>query len=168
VIFLLIEFPLRQQKLCVFYFPLCLIFVDTCCTHFIFRSQFQFSHLNSFLEIIKKMEFLFLLKRLNFLLVCDWPHSVFGQNHLFVKMLLSGIPLFRVMSEDSAQFSSQKFSESLSTVRTTCLTVRTPVRPSIIRLDDVHFPFGPLLYREATVPSCIHPDVLIARPDASQ
>jgi hypothetical protein len=41
--FLLIEFPLRQQKLCVFYFPLCLIFVDTCCTHFIFRSQFQFS-----------------------------------------------------------------------------------------------------------------------------
>jgi hypothetical protein len=43
VVFLLIEFPLRQQKLCVFYFPLCLIFVDTCCTHFIFRSQFNFS-----------------------------------------------------------------------------------------------------------------------------
>jgi hypothetical protein len=43
VVFLLIEFPLRQQKLCVFYFPLCLIFVDTCCTHFIFGNQFQFS-----------------------------------------------------------------------------------------------------------------------------
>jgi hypothetical protein len=43
VFFLLIEFPLHQQKLCVFYFPLRLIFVDTCCTHFIFRSQFQFS-----------------------------------------------------------------------------------------------------------------------------
>jgi hypothetical protein len=43
VVFLLIEFPLRQQKLCVFYFPLCLIFVDTCCTHFIFKSQFRFS-----------------------------------------------------------------------------------------------------------------------------
>jgi len=23
------------------------------------------------------------------MLVCDWPHSVFGQNHLFVKMLLN-------------------------------------------------------------------------------
>jgi hypothetical protein len=33
---------------------------------------------------------------------------VFGQNHLFVKMLLSGIPLFRVMSEDSALLTSQK------------------------------------------------------------
>jgi hypothetical protein len=42
-------------------------------------------------------------------LVCDWTHSVFGQNHLFVKMLLSGIPLFRVMSDDSALLSRQKF-----------------------------------------------------------
>jgi hypothetical protein len=25
----------------------------------------------------------------NKLLVCDWPHFVFGQNHLFVKMLLN-------------------------------------------------------------------------------
>jgi hypothetical protein len=99
-------------------------------------------------------------------LVCDWPHSVFGQNHLFVKMLLSRIPLFRVMSEDSTRFSRQKFffSESairtivpsrsdahLSTVpsvRTTCHTVRMPVKPSIIRPDDVHFPSGPLRYRE--------------------
>jgi hypothetical protein len=119
-------------------------------------------------------------------LVCDWSHSVFGQNHLFVKMLLSGIPLFRVMSEDSARFSSQKFSESLSAVRTivpsrpdahlstipsvrmTCLTVRMPIRPSIIRPNGVHFPSGPLLYREATIPACIRPDVSAARSDASQ
>jgi hypothetical protein len=112
-----------------------------------------------------------------FLLVCDWPYSVFGQNHLFVKMLLSGILLFRVMSEDSVRFSSQKFSESLSavrtivpsrpdahlstvpSVRTMCLIVQTPVRTSIIRPDDVHFPSLPLLYREATVPACIRLDV---------
>jgi hypothetical protein len=53
-------------------------------------------------------------------------------------------------------------------VRTTCHIVWTPVRPSIIRSDDVHFPFGPLLYREATVPACISPYILAARPDASQ
>jgi hypothetical protein len=87
---------------------------------------------------------------------------VFRQNHLFVKMLLSGIPLFRVMTEDSKRFSRQKFSESLSairtivpsrpdahlstipSVRTTCLTVRMLVKPSIIRPDDVQFPSGRL------------------------
>jgi hypothetical protein len=96
------------------------------------------------------------------LLVCDWPHSVFGQNHLFVKMVSSGIPLFRVMLEDFALLSRQKFSESLSairmmvpsrldahlstnpSVRMTCLTVRTPDRPSIIRPDDV--PYRPNLH----------------------
>jgi hypothetical protein len=60
---------------------------------------------------------------------------------------------------------------SLSTVpsvRRTCLTVRTPVRPSIIRLDDVHFLSGPLLYREATVPACTRLDVSAARLDTSQ
>jgi hypothetical protein len=41
------------------------------------------------------------------LLVCNWPHSV-GQNHFFVMMLLNRIPLFRVLPEDSAQFTSQK------------------------------------------------------------
>jgi hypothetical protein len=54
---------------------------------------------------------------------------VFGQNHLFVNMLLSGIPLFRVMSEDSALLSRQKISESLSAVRMTCHPVRTPICP---------------------------------------
>jgi hypothetical protein len=42
---------------------------------------------------------------------------------------------------------------TVPSVRTTCLTVRTPVRPSIIRPDDVHFPSGPLLYREDIVPA---------------
>jgi hypothetical protein len=70
-------------------------------------------------------------------------------------MLLSGIPLFRVMSEDSALLTSKKnrflvsrpddVSSSLDahlstvpSVRTTCHTVRTPDRPSIICSDDVH------------------------------
>jgi hypothetical protein len=26
----------------------------------------------------------------SYLLVCDWPYSVFGQNHLFVKMFYQG------------------------------------------------------------------------------
>jgi len=43
-IFSWLSFHFVNKKLFVFYFQLCLIFVDTCCTHFIFRSQFQFSH----------------------------------------------------------------------------------------------------------------------------
>jgi len=68
---------------------------------------------------------------------------------------------------------------SLSTVRTTCHPVRTLIsplfhlsgrcaipsghldRPSIIRPD-------PPLYQEASVPTCIRPDVSAARPDSSQ
>jgi hypothetical protein len=48
-----------------------------------------------------------------------WPHSVFGQNHLYVRMLQTGIPLFRVKSEE--------FQSSLSAVRTICHPVRTPI-----------------------------------------
>jgi hypothetical protein len=48
-----------------------------------------------------------------------WPHSVFGQNHLYVRMLQKGIPLFRVKSEE--------FQSSLSAVRTMCHPVRTPI-----------------------------------------
>jgi hypothetical protein len=48
-----------------------------------------------------------------------WPHSVFGQNHLYVRMLQIGIPLFRVKSEE--------FQSSLSAVRTMCHPVRMPI-----------------------------------------
>jgi hypothetical protein len=57
---------------------------------------------------------------------------------------------------------------TVPSVRTTCHTVRMSVRPSIICPDDVHFLSGPLLYREATVPACIYPNVSAARPDTSQ
>jgi hypothetical protein len=48
-----------------------------------------------------------------------WPHSVFGQNHLYVRMLQTGIPLFKVKLEE--------FQSSLSAVRTMCHPVRTPI-----------------------------------------
>jgi hypothetical protein len=44
---------------------------------------------------------------------------VFGQNHLYVRMLQTGIPLFRVKSEE--------FQSSMSAVRTMCHPVRTPI-----------------------------------------
>jgi hypothetical protein len=34
--------------------------------------------------------------------------------------------------------------------------------------EDVDFHLEPSLYREASVPACIHPDVSAARPDSSQ
>jgi hypothetical protein len=47
--------------------------------------------------------------------------------------------------------------------RTTCLIVRMPDRPSIIRSDDVHFPFGPLLYWETTI-LALHPSGRLNSP----
>jgi len=110
---------------------------------------------------------------------------MFGQNHLYVKMLFTWIPLFRSISEilhwlqvrriDSLSAVRttvpSRLDAHLSTapaVRTTCHTVRTPDRPSIIRSDDVDFCLDPPLYREASVPTCICPDVSAARPDAYQ
>jgi hypothetical protein len=59
-----------------------------------------------------------LLKLFSVMLVF-WPHSVFGQNHLYVRMLQTGIPLFKVKSEE--------FQSSLSAVRMMCHPVRTPI-----------------------------------------
>jgi hypothetical protein len=35
-------------------------------------------------------------------LLVFWPRSVFGQNHLCVKMLQTGIPLVKAFSKDSS------------------------------------------------------------------
>jgi hypothetical protein len=40
---------------------------------------------------------------------------------------------------------------TVPSIRTTCRTVRTPVRPSIIRPDDVDFRPDPPLYREGSI-----------------
>jgi hypothetical protein len=92
-----------------------------------------------------------------------WPYSVFGQNHLCVMMRQTGIPLFRVKSEE--------FQSSLSAIRTMCHPVPTPIcllfHPSRQRVipsghqTDKHHLSGrrassirtPTSYREAFVPA---------------
>jgi hypothetical protein len=110
---------------------------------------------------------------------------LFGQNHLYVKMLFyKGFCYSKVFQK--ILLASQKISSSLSAVRTTvpsrldahmstvpsvrtmCHTVRTPDKSSIICPNDVYFSPDPLLHREASVLNCIRPDVSAARPDASQ
>jgi hypothetical protein len=113
------------------------------------------------------------------MLVYDWPHSVWTKSLVCKDAVLQGIPLFRSVSEDSALLASQKIYGSLSTVRMLicplfhpserrAIPSGCPDRPSIIRPDDVDFGPDPLLYREASVPTCICPDVSPACLDASQ
>jgi hypothetical protein len=75
-----------------------------------------------------------------------WSHSVFGQNHLYVRMLQTGIPLFRVKSEE--------FQSSLSAVRTMCHPVRTPDTPASSVRMTCFFRSDTSLYQEASVPAC--------------
>jgi len=59
----------------------------------------------------------------------------------------------------------------LSTVQfvwTTCSSWLDTRQTSIIRPDDVSFRPDPSLYREASVPTCIRPDILAAHPDDHQ
>jgi hypothetical protein len=78
------------------------------------------------------------------LLVCDWPHSVFEQNHLFVKMLLN------------RDFTIQKHS------RWFCAAFKTEVfRVPVSRPDDRVIPSGC-----PSVHCSIRPDDIPYRPDA--
>jgi hypothetical protein len=76
------------------------------------------------------------------MLVCAWPHSVFRQNHLYVKTLLSVIPLFISVLEVSVLFTSQK--------------ILVPCQPSGRRV----IPFG-----RSSIYYSIRPDVVPYRPD---
>jgi hypothetical protein len=102
------------------------------------------------------------------------------KNHLYVKMLFNRVSIIQKCFRRFYKSASRRFPTSrpedvssrpdahLSTVpavRTTCITVRTPDRPSIIRPNDVDFRPDPPLYREASVPACIRPDVSAACPD---
>jgi len=99
-----------------------------------------------------------------------WPHFVFGQNHLYVRMLQTGIPMFRVKSEE--------FQSSLSAVRTMCHPIRTPIclllHPSgrcVIpsgRQTVQHHPSGHFTVSRSFCASLLRPDVSAARPDAYQ
>jgi hypothetical protein len=78
-------------------------------------------------------------------LLVFWPHSVFGQNHLCVKMLETGIPLVRAFSEDSALRKNRRF--------------QIPCQPSGRRVIPSGRPF---------VHYSIRPDDVSSRPDARQ
>jgi hypothetical protein len=73
------------------------------------------------------------------LLVCVWLHSVFGQNHLYVKMLLTGIPLFRSVSEDSALFCKSEISIPCQPSGRRVIPFGRPSVHCSIRLDDVPY-----------------------------
>jgi hypothetical protein len=59
-------------------------------------------------------------------------------------------------------------SSSLSAVRTTCHSFQTLDSPVSSVQMTCSFRPDPTLYREASVPACIRPDVSAARPDAYQ
>jgi len=119
-----------------------------------------------------------LIKQSNSIYVSIIFLILFGQNHLYVKdAILQGIPLFRRVSEDSAcKLENIQFPVSRPDDRD--IPFGCPSVHCSIRLDDVpyrpgvqqtkHHPSRPSLFREATVPAYIRPDVSAARPDASQ
>jgi hypothetical protein len=86
-------------------------------------------------------------------LLVFWPHSVFGQNHSSVKMLYTGIPLFRVCKSEEFKFPvSRPDDRAIPSGRP---SVHYSIRPddvssrpnarqtSIIRPDEVFIPSGP-------------------------
>jgi hypothetical protein len=95
----------------------------------------------------------------HFLLVF-WLHSVFGQNHLYVRMLQTGIPLFKVKSKE--------FQSSLSAVRTTCLSVRTSDRQASFVRTTCFFRLDTYIVSRSFCASLLRPDISAACPDAYQ
>jgi hypothetical protein len=112
---------------------------------------------------------------------------LFGQNYLYVKMLFyKGFRYSEVFQKILHCLQVKRFPVPYQPFGRSCHPVQTlicplfhpsgqhallsehPDRTSIIRPDDVVFRPDPLLYREATVPSYICPDISAARPDAAQ
>jgi hypothetical protein len=111
-------------------------------------------------------------------LLVFWPHSVFGKNHLCVKILHRDSTIQKC-------FRVRRFSVPCLPSGRSSHPVRTPICHCSIRLDDVpyrpdskqtkHHPSGRRVSpsRPSTVsrrfyPACIRPDISAARPDASQ
>jgi hypothetical protein len=112
---------------------------------------------------------------------CVWKKSL-----VYRDAMLQGIPLFRSdVRRFYTTFKTEVFKVPVSRPDDHAIPSGRPSVYYSIRLDDVpyrpdtsqtkHHPSGrrafsvrTLLYREATVPSCIRPDVSAARPDASQ
>jgi hypothetical protein len=112
---------------------------------------------------------------------------LFGQNHLYVKMLFyKGFHYSEVFQKILHRLQVRIFLVPCRSSGRSCHPVRTlicplfhpsgrraipsgcPDRPSIIRSDNIDFHPDPSLHREASVPACIRPDISAARPDASQ
>jgi hypothetical protein len=108
---------------------------------------------------------------------------LFGQNHLYVKMLFyKGFrysEVFQKIPQSEKSVPCQPSGRSCHPFWTPicplfypfgrrAISSGRPDRPSIIRPNDVDFRPDPLLYREASVPACIRLDVSAALPDASQ
>jgi hypothetical protein len=95
---------------------------------------------------------------------------VFGQNHLYVRMLQTRIPLFRVKSEEfqSSLCSRDVHLSIVPSIRTTCLFVQTLDRQeSSVRTTCLFRPNTYIVSRSFYA-SLLRPDVSAARPDAYQ
>jgi len=111
--------------------------------------------------------------------VSIWPHYVFWTKSLVYKRCITGILLFRNASE------SEDFSVPYQPSGRSSHTVRTPIYHCSIRPDDVPYcpnskqtkhhpsgrhvsPSGPSTVSRRFYPTCIRPDVSVARLDASR
>jgi hypothetical protein len=65
---------------------------------------------------------------------------------------------FPVNRPDNVSSRPDAHLSTVPSVQTTCHTVRTPDKSSIICPEDVYFRPDPSLYREAYVPACICPN----------
>jgi len=111
-------------------------------------------------------------------LLVFWPHSVFGQNHLYVRMLQTGIPMFRVKSEEFQSSPSAVHTmchprpdahlSTVPSVRTTCLSVRTSDRQASSVRTMCFFRPDTYIVSRSFCASLLRPDISAARPNAYQ
>jgi len=83
----------------------------------------------------------------------------FRYSEVFQKILLASQKIFGSLPavRTTVPFHLDAHLSTIPSVQTTCHTIRTPDRASIIRSGDVDFRLDPSLHREASVPVCIRP-----------
>jgi hypothetical protein len=111
-------------------------------------------------------------------LLVFWPHSVFGQNHLYVRMLqnkdstvqseVRRISKFLVSRPDNVSSRPDVHLSTVPSVRTTCLSVWTLDRQaSSVRMTCFFRP-NTFIVSRSFCASFLRSDVSTARPDAYQ
>jgi hypothetical protein len=138
--------------------------------------------------LVSVKEIFHLVKKSGVLLVCKvlvfWPYSVFGQNHLCVKMRKQGfhfqsdvsrfcLQVRRISSSLSAVWTIEPSHPDahLSTVpsiQTMCHPLRTPYSPASSVRTTCSFRPDPYTVSRSFCSSLLRPDVSAARPDAYQ